>query len=209
MQLHEPMTLATDYALGLLCAALALRMRSRGSEAGRAYWVGAFAGAAASAGLGGTYHGFLPWLAPWVAAVLWKSTLLAIGGAAYGAGMATVRAHLAPARQRLAQVLLGLQLAVYAAIALARDEFLVASLDYSLVFGFVLAVHVRVWRRERDQAAGWVSLGVLVTFLGAAIQASGVALHAHFNHNDLFHVVQMAGSWALYRGASRTFRPGR
>jgi hypothetical protein len=40
-----------------------------------------------------------------------------------------------------------------------------------------------------------------VTLGGAAIVLGGRGLHQHFNHNDLYHVVQMAGLYCLYRGA--------
>ena len=47
----------------------------------------------------------------------------------------------------------------------------------------------------------WIIGGVLVSFGAAGIQQSGIALHQHFNHNDIYHVVQMAGVYLLYRGA--------
>jgi hypothetical protein len=31
-------------------------------------------------------------------------------------------------------------------------------------------------------------IGLLVAFAAAAVQRLGVGLHAHFNHNDLYHV---------------------
>jgi hypothetical protein len=39
--------------------------------------------------------------------------------------------------------------------------------------------------------------------LAAAVQASGFALHRHFNHNDLYHVVQIAAMVLFYTGARR------
>jgi hypothetical protein len=33
--------------------------------------------------------------------------------------------------------------------------------------------------------------------------ASGIALHPHFNHNDLYHVVQIAAMLLFYRGIRR------
>jgi hypothetical protein len=40
--------------------------------------------------------------------------------------------------------------------------------------------------------------------VGAAlVQASGFALYRHFNHNDLYHVIQIAAMVLLYRGARR------
>ena len=33
------------------------------------------------------------------------------------------------------------------------------------------------------------------------MQASGFAPHPSFNHNDLYHVIQVAAMFLLYRGA--------
>ena len=197
------MTLATDYALGLLAASLSIRMRRRGAPSGRSYWVAALAAAAAAAFLGGTYHGFLPWLDSRIATVLWKATLLSIGCAAYGASMATIRIHLSEPARRVCRLVAAVQLVLYSVGAMLTDAFLLAIVNYSIAFGFVLAVHARAWLRWRDIPAAWVIAGVVVSFLAAGIQAAGIAPHPHFNHNDLYHVVQMVGTWMLYRGASQ------
>jgi hypothetical protein len=42
---------------------------------------------------------------------------------------------------------------------------------------------------------------VLVSFLAAGVQFNEIALHQHFNHNDLYHVIQMGGMYLFYRGA--------
>jgi hypothetical protein len=47
----------------------------------------------------------------------------------------------------------------------------------------------------------WLKRGLYATLVGVAIQQSGCGFHTHFNHNDLYHVVQMAGLYCLYRGA--------
>jgi hypothetical protein len=41
----------------------------------------------------------------------------------------------------------------------------------------------------------------VVSVLAATIQVNGVALHHDFNHNDLYHVIQMGGMYLFYRGA--------
>ena len=197
------MTLATDYALGLLALSLAIRIRRRGAESGRPYWAATLAAAAAAAFLGGSYHGFLPWLDPGIATLLWKATLLAIGCAAYGVSIATARIHLSGPAQRVCRIVAAVQLALYTVGAMLTDVFLVAIVNYSIAFGFVLVMHARAWLRWKDLPAAWVVAGVVVSFLAAGIQASGIAPHPHFNHNDLYHVVQMVGTWMLYRGASR------
>jgi hypothetical protein len=67
-------------------------------------------------------------------------------------------------------------------------------IDTAIAFGVVAALHV--WR-----FSGWILAGVAVSVGAALVQASGFALHRHFNHNDLYHVIQIAAMLLLYRGA--------
>jgi len=46
-----------------------------------------------------------------------------------------------------------------------------------------------------------VLASLATSVLGAGIQAAGLAPHPSFNHNDLFHVVQMGSLLLLARGA--------
>ena len=204
MAIQEPMTLLTDYALGSLCVFLALRLCRGGPEASRAHWALAFFGSAAAAFLGGTHHGFILWLNESVAALLWKATLLSIGLAAYCAMVATAQSRLPSRWVRPVRIVAGVKLCAYAGVVLSTDAFLTAILDYSVAFGFVVAVYGAAWIRRGDEAARWVVGGVLTSFLAAGIQAAGIAPHPQFNHNDLYHVVQMVGMWLLYEGAGRS-----
>ena len=54
---------------------------------------------------------------------------------------------------------------------------------------------------RRKLGTRWLVRGIFVTLAGLAIQQSGWSLDRHFNHNDLYHVVQMVGIFCLYRGA--------
>lgn len=94
-----------------------------------------------------------------------------------------------------------MKLVTYLWLTTRTGDYLVAIVDYSVAFGFVLAAHAWAWYRTRDPSAGWIVSAVLVSFLAAGIQAAGLAPHPQFNHNDLYHVVQMMGMWLLYRGA--------
>ena len=47
-----------------------------------------------------------------------------------------------------------------------------------------------------------IVIGLLVNLSAAGVQASGLTLHKHFNHNDLFHVIQVLGMILIYRGGS-------
>jgi hypothetical protein len=73
--------------------------------------------------------------------------------------------------------------------------------QYGVAMLATLLIHLspRVWRQPGSPA---IVAGILVSFAAAAIQQAGIAPHAAFNHNDLYHVVQMAGVALLYRGAA-------
>jgi hypothetical protein len=43
-----------------------------------------------------------------------------------------------------------------------------------------------------------------VSVLAALVQQSGLTLHRNFNHNDLYHVIQLVALWLLYRGGKLT-----
>ena len=54
---------------------------------------------------------------------------------------------------------------------------------------------------RRKSGARWLIRGIGVTLVGLGIQQSGWSLAEHFNHNDLYHLIQMAGLYCFYRGA--------
>jgi hypothetical protein len=93
-----------------------------------------------------------------------------------------------------------LKLGVYLVWMFNHQDFRFVVYDYGsallLILGFQLVALYRQW----SITAGWIALGVLLSFVGTAIQQSGFSLHTHFNHNDLFHVVEMAAFYLLYRG---------
>jgi uncharacterized membrane protein len=79
---------------------------------------------------------------------------------------------------------------------LSHDAFLYVVIDTGIAFIVVAALHLWKWN-------GAILAGVAVSIVGALVQASGFRLHEHFNHNDLYHVIQVAALVLLYRGAKR------
>jgi len=65
-------------------------------------------------------------------------------------------------------------------------------------------VHAAYIQRE-DGTVKWIALGGLVTVIGAIVQQTGFRKSAHFNHNDIYHLIQIAGFYLLFKGA-RTLR---
>ena len=187
MTISEPMTLATDYLLGAVTAWLAWKLRGS-AERSRRWWMWAFAALSLAAFLGGTWHGFLQ------SDLLWKATVLAVGLASFAMVAAAAFAAL---RGRARDALLwaaSLKLIVYWWWMLGRDEFIFVVIDTAIAFALVAALHLWRWN-------AWIVAGVAVSVAAALVQASGLALHAHFNHNDLYHVIQIAAMALFYRGA--------
>lgn len=55
----------------------------------------------------------------------------------------------------------------------------------------------------RREGHGWLRRAVAVTLVALLALVLRVSPHPHFNHNDLYHVVQLAALYCLFRGALR------
>ena len=192
MEIAEPVTLITDYLLAGVTGFLCWSLRTNRSRAAR-YWQAAFLGLAIGAFFGGTFHGF-------EVAALWKPTLLFVGLASFGmlvgsayattSGMVRVGLHVAAA----------LKLGLYSIWMIRHDDFVFVVLDTASAMLAVAALHLL---RLDHPASRWILGGVAVSLLAAGVQAGRVALHEHFNHNDLYHVVQIAAMFLYYAGVRR------
>lgn len=54
---------------------------------------------------------------------------------------------------------------------------------------------------RRDRSAIWLLAGVALSLAGLAIQQSTLSFGESFNHNDIFHTIQIPALWLFYRGA--------
>lgn len=202
MLLAEPMTVATDWLLALVVSVWALRLWRRPQASAR-WWAAAFAASAVAALVGGAAHGFAPYLSPLAKQLIWKITVLSVGLASFcmllGAGRASLRAQ--HWRWLLTAALL--KFCGYAAWMLGHDAFIYVIYDYGSAMLMVLAMQLYRQLRFADPAARWVIAGILLSFAGAAVQASRLKLHVHFNHNDLYHLIQIGAFYLLWQGGMR------
>lgn len=83
---------------------------------------------------------------------------------------------------------------------------------WSIAVGVTLIVAASIWVSARpvvasplDRGMGrrWLVVGFGITIVGVILLVTKVSFHQHFNHNDLYHVVQMGGLYGVYRGARR------
>ena len=212
MTINEPATLITDYLLAILTGVLAQRiwrksrddMESDRAEAGEwlRWWAAAFAASAVAGVTGGTVHGFQYALAPSVIGALWILTLESLLIAAYSVVRAALTLGWMGQRALRRAKLTAASVAVAYALWLTWSPvFLWAMVAYG--GAFVVLVGFQLRARPRDASGRLLLGGVAVSLAAAAIQQSGVSLHRHFNHNDLYHVVQIAAMLLFYRGLSK------
>ena len=180
--MNEPATVLTDYALAAVCVVLGVRLIGKTK-----FWALAFLALALAALLGGTWHGF------WQSDLLWKATTLSVGMASFGmvAGSALQTTEGTVLRVLLAVA--AIKWAAYTGWMLAHDDFIWVVADTASALLIVGALYL--WRFN-----GWMLVGVAFSILAGGVQASGLRLHEHFNHNDLYHVIQIAAMLVFYRG---------
>jgi hypothetical protein len=195
------MTMITDYALGAVSAVLGWRLyRDAAGERARRWWALAFGAVAVSALLGGTHHGFATVMSTTTYALSWRITVLAIGVFSFGMMAGSVFATTRGMARTALLAIAAAQLAAYTVWMLAHDEYRYVVFDTAIAMAALLFLHGWSAATRRDEASRWILAGVGVSAAAAAVQFLGIALHEHLNHNDLYHLIQIAGMVLFFRG---------
>jgi hypothetical protein len=172
----EPTTAITDFIMAAVAAGLGLRLRGA--------WRLAFLFTGIAAFMGGIYHS-----TPSV--IVWKITV-------YSVGLGTLFLIIAAApRLKMFAII---EFIVYAIWMATHDSFTYVIADYGSGMLILAAVYAMRYRAS-PQASRLILASVAVSAIGAAVQASGFTLHPRFNHNDLYHVIQIGALVLLYKGA--------
>jgi hypothetical protein len=203
LTLAEPTTTLTDYAMALVgwASAAWLARRARGHVARRTWVVGlVLVGVAAV--LGGSLHGFAPVMSASSKALLWRATYVTVGAANLAFLVGIAWAVFRPGKVRPAAVVLcAIHFVVFCALLMRAMDFGLVIQDYAIMMAAFTALAVHEWRRGSG-AAFWLGAAIGVSVLGAIVQRSGFAFHVHFNHNDIFHVLQSVGLWCYARAGA-------
>jgi hypothetical protein len=205
MSVHEPATLLTDYLLAALAGWLAWRLRAQTlatNDAAR-WWSRSLGLTALSALIGGSYHGFAPNFPDPVADAWWTATLLSL--CLVSAAMALTLLHeLVPVgRQRPWIGVVAFKLAAFGSAAMTHPAFVVAVIDYGLTM-LAWATAALVVRRAWS---GRMLAAIALSVVAALVQQLRWAPSLHFNHNDLYHVIQALALVGFYQ-AGRRFSSG-
>lgn len=196
--LHEPATFLTDVLLAILGFTLAARIRKRAGleHPVRLWWHRALSTMALGAFLGGLYHGFAPNFPAWVDAAWWRLVLANL--CLIGLTMSMSLIHelgLSGFWGRFAALKC---IAALAAVTFV-PEFWIAILDYGFAMLLWLVAAVCVRRRWSLQMAA----AVMLSGVAAWVQQAGVGLSPHFNHNDLFHLIQAFALFGFFQAGVR------
>ncbi len=170
----------------------------------RALWCWVFGLLALASLLGTVVHGFE--LSESIHQILWRPLYLSlgltialflVGGICDWRGEAAARAVLPWA--------IGLGAGFFALTQLLGGAFLVFVVYEAAAMMATLAIYVFLSTTGRLAGSGTISLGIGLSIVAAAVQASAlsVRLIVPFDHNGLFHLVQLIAIAALANGLRR------
>ena len=155
-----------------------------------------------AAALGAAAHGLDPIADAGLRARFWKAALYATGLVGL-ATVASVAFFAARGAARSAVLTFGLiKLVLFVVIVTRKPEFRVAAIDYGAALIVLLAGACYGLMRWHEPGATWLIGGVVVSLVAGLVQALRVSPHRWFNHNDLFHVIEIAALYMFFRGGS-------
>jgi hypothetical protein len=201
----EPMTVATNAVLAVLAFVFAGRLAYE-AAAERSAAAGCLAAAMFATGcaafIGALAHATDPARNEALRERFWRGALYTTGviGAASVASVAFFAARGSLRTAVLAFA--GIKLVVFMRRVSRQPEFRIAAADYGGALAIVLVGAAYEAFRRRAPGMAWLIVGVLVSLVAGIVQARRLAPHRHFNHNDLYHVIQMAALYAFYRGGA-------
>jgi len=207
----ERATAATDALLALAAVAGIVALRRRTSPSfGRAVWQSALAATAVASALGAAAHGLA--LTDTVRELLWQPLFLALGVtmALFVVGAVRDRAGDRAAR-RLLPPMLVLALVFYGVTRATGGAFLVFVLYESAALLVALLIYLRLAVEGRSGAAA-VAAAFALSLTAGAVQASGIGpvrLVWEFDHNGLFHLIELLGLVLLVTGLRRLLAGGQ
>ncbi|MDP7071632.1 MAG: hypothetical protein QF430_01975 [Candidatus Marinimicrobia bacterium] len=202
--IYEPMTAVTD----LMIAALALYI-ARELHAWHTirlmnihwHWGWAFYSLAVGAFMGAVSHGIGPHFSDASRQLIWKAAIVPVGFTSVFFLMGAFHNSFSFDAVRWLSWIPIVFLGAYVYTISKDDSFINAVKFYAPAMCLVLALMLYGHFGLDTAGSGTVALGILIMFIGAGVQVIGFGLHQHFNHNDIFHVIQMIGMATMYKGS--------
>ncbi len=207
----EQTTAATDLMLAIISIVTAFGIYNLGKQVQPVktrIWVAVFILLAIAALFGAIAHGFV--MSEKTNYILWQPLNLALGlGVSLFAAGAIFDLRRGSVPKGIVPGLLALGIIFYFITVFVPGSFLVFIIYEAVVMLFALVAYVVLAAKQKLIGAWWMVLGILITIIAAAIQATesvSVQFIWDFDHNGIFHIVQMAGILIIYLGLAKSFQ---
>ncbi len=204
----ERTTAATDAIIAAMALGYARSLLGRRGWRARV-WAWAFGGLGLGAALGAGSHGLR--MGERAHAALWRGIYLSLGlTVALFAVAATADGWGERAGRRALPAALLAALGFYGASQRLGRGFLVFVVYEAAALLYALGVYARLARGGRLDGAELTAAGILISLIAAGVQASPLRLTVlglPFDHNGLFHLVQIAGLPVLAAGVEAGLEP--
>jgi len=207
----EQTTAATDVLLAILAFVVSVKIYQTGKRIDvkkTRIWVWAFGLLAFASATGAVAHGFQ--MSKLTNFILWQPLNLALGAAIglFVAGVVYDFMDFSLPRT-LIPALLVIATIFYTITVMIPNAFIVFIIYEAIAMLFAFIVYLILASRQKVKGAWFMSAGILVTIIAAAIQAIET-IRINFiwviDHNGIFHIVQMLGLLILYKGLKVEFK---
>ena len=206
----EQTTAFTDVLMAILATFVALRVRNMGKEIDRVktrIWVWAFGLLAFASADGAIAHGLQ--MSKLTNFILWQPLNLSLGIAIglFVAGVVYDYQNFS-LPHRLVPALLVVALAFFTITVIIPNAFIVFIIYEAIAMLFSLVVYIMLAMKGKVKGAGMMSAGILVTITAAVIQAIETIKTTFiwpFDHNSIFHIIQMIALVILMFGLKEGF----
>jgi len=207
----EQTTAATDVIMAVLAFIVTLKVYKSGNDVDISktkIWVWAFGLLTFASATGAIAHGFQ--MSKLTNFVLWQPLNLALGvaiglfvaGVVYDFKNFTLPKMLVP-------ILLVFATIFFTITIILPNAFIVFIIYEAIAMLFAFVVYTILASRKKLKGAGYMAVGILVTIIAAVIQAIEtikVTFIWEFDHNGIFHIVQMVALIILLKGLQIEFR---
>jgi hypothetical protein len=205
----ELTTAATDAALAVVAGAIVLWLLGARPSWERGVWMWLFALMAFASILGTLVHGVE--MNERLRSVLWQPLYLSLGMVVALFAVAAVHGSSGEAvARRVLPWMLAVAAAFYLLTVVLRGAFLIFILFEGVTM--IAAFVVYVWLAARGGPGTlWTSAGIAVSIVAAIVQATSLRARivVPFDHNGLFHLIQIAANVLLAVGVRQGLAAGR
>lgn len=201
----EPDVTFTDYGLAIECALFSYLLHRQGSlqRQLKTWFMLFFMSVGVGALAGGTVHGFFLNEATAGYAVLWPTTLLAIGMTALATWAIGAKIHFSTTIARWITIVAAAGFVGYCVVVLfVTQDFFVVIVNYLPAVFFLLLVFLDLYLKTRARLVLFGLVGLALILVASWVQHSGIALDPiYLNHNAFYHLIQAVALFLIFWSA--------